>query len=206
MTTTPTRRTVLAGMAGAGLTVPALAAPSGNARGRPDTELFRVVREFEAAKAAWVQADERGETLGASAREKYPERPSLLLKIITNPVDSTQTTRPFYRDEMIEWWSSNFDEGEEDLRQQRLKELDAYEAKCRAVDARFGIPEAKARTEAAFTKYTTAEERISQTPASTAEGIAAKLRVAIQEYEGCDFVAEPFELILADAVRLGRVS
>lgn len=43
-------------------------------------------------------------------------------------------------------------------------------------------------------------------PANTAEGIAAKLRVAIQEMEDCDFVAEPFELILADVERLGRGS
>ncbi len=206
MTTTPTRRTVLAGMAGAGLTVPALTPLPAAARGKPDAELFRVVREFEAAKAAWVQADEREETLGALARKEYPERPPLLFKLITNPVSGTQTSRPFHREEIIEWWSTNFDEGEEDLRQQRLEELDSYEAKCRAVDARFGVPEAKARAKTLLTQCGEAETRVYRTPASTAAGIAAKLRVAVQEYEDCDFDAETFALILADVERLGRAS
>lgn len=146
----PTRRTVLAGMAGAGLTVPALTTLPAAARGKPDAELFRVVREFDTAKAAWMQADEHEETLGVLARKEYPERPPLLLKIITNPVNGTQTSRPLYREEISEWCSS--DEGEEDLRQQRLEELDAYEAKCRVVDTRFDVPEAEARTKASLTE------------------------------------------------------
>ena len=36
--------------------------------------------------------------------------------------------------------------------------------------------------------------------------LAAKLRVAVQEYEDCDIDAETFALILADVERLGRAS
>ena len=70
--TAPTRRTVLAGLSAAGLTTPVLVALPAVAA---DAALFRVVREFDAAKVAWEIADTRKGNLCALARQEYPEPP-----------------------------------------------------------------------------------------------------------------------------------
>ncbi len=71
MTRTPSRRTVLAGMAGAGLTVPALAALPAAAKAHSDAELFRLIRETERFYVAWQDALVRQEAISPIGGEEY---------------------------------------------------------------------------------------------------------------------------------------
>ena len=150
----------------------------------PDAALLRVVREFDAAKAAWVQADEHEEALGAKARKEYPERPLQLHRRIFTP-EALNELRPMSREEIVALYTQPCHLGPRTAKEtleRRLKIFDTYDTERQAVDVRLGVPEAGARTKTFLTEYAEAEERVYQTPAKTAEGIAAKLRVAIQEY------------------------
>ena len=85
---------------------------------------------------------------------------------------------------------------------------DAHEAACRAVDSRYGVPGLTARERALCEEYFSTRDRLYETPAKTGDGLAAKLRVLIEERADVfdEFEAMAVPLILADAERLGSVS
>ena len=69
--TAPTRRAVLAGIAGAGLTVPVLAALPTAAQAPSDAELFRIIRETKRFHNAWEDALDRQEAISPIGGEEY---------------------------------------------------------------------------------------------------------------------------------------
>lgn len=69
--TAPTRRTVLAGLSAAGLTVPALTALPAVAAGHSDAELFRAIGDAKKLNAAWQDALDRQEAISPIGGEEY---------------------------------------------------------------------------------------------------------------------------------------
>ena len=201
----PTRRTVLAGLSAAGLAVPALAALPAIAEGHQDAELFRIVHEFEDARAAWKVADNHADKQFGIARKEYPQPPRSISREVTR-LDGRKAFVPISNEEIEATHWARDDEENESIRQARLVDRAAYDAPCRIIDKRYGVPEAKARAKTALTEYTEAEGCVYETPAKTADGIAAKLRVLISECNLDDPEIESVALILTDAERLGRVT
>ena len=196
----PTRRAVLAGIAGAGLTVPALAALPAVAA---DAALLRVVREFDAAKAAWEIADTRKGNLCALAHQEYPEPPRSICHHIKR-VDGSDGLSPLSRNDIAATRWARGNEENERIKQERLAAREAYDAPCRAINERYGVPEAQARATAALTEYIKAEERVYHASENTAEGIAVKLRVVVRKHEDFEIPPSLLGSIADDAERIGR--
>ena len=201
----PTRRTVLAGLSAAGLTVPALAALPAVAAGHPDAELFRIVHEFEDARAAWEVADAHERDLSHLAHKEYPAPARAISRKMTRTDGSTW----FMAMEREEIEAARWSADEEETRRwklARLAERDAYDTAREVIAERYGLPEAKARSSTLINRYIEAEKLVYRTPAKTAEGIAAKLRVVIQEHAEDEIGGDTLALILADAERIGGAS
>ncbi|MGO8867333.1 MAG: hypothetical protein ACLQME_12595 [Alphaproteobacteria bacterium] len=171
----PSRRKVLAGLAGALAAAPAVVAVGGAlpaaAEPSPLPGLMALVR------AKWIEYGDTANLESEASREaakQHPEpHPALIAngRTLNRPwIEQLYRGRRMYDDEAsaTAW------------RDRTLQVLEAHEADCRAIDARFGVPELEAKGARISDELDALQDAIMEAPARTVADWTVKVWLAVE--------------------------
>ena len=206
-----TRRAALTGTAAGAAAIVAGAAPALADLDQDRAEWLALWQDFLKQNPLACEAVNRKEKAEWPARDHYPVPPKILHMRVSGQLVLNNRGKPMaasrqdiedHAAAMLRHWGDNPKDGDGVRRgiEKRLAALDAYQAECRAVDERFGVPALQAAEDAAQARLEATIDEITERPATSIVGIAVKLAMAryYSSLNSCD----ELESACDDALRL----